>query len=191
MGILWPRLQTPTILANLSNKRSLSFADLCSGMPFFSWCYWSQDRANRAFCCGGRTESWTDRHSALWSKLLVFLFLWGHLFCLTHTAGDWRLHAHTHKADSTCLGRHNEAHNHSHGRWDTKELYQEGLSPLHPPAHPHTDESACTQKTHYESTHSATTSDCCHKMTKGKERRREKALKCMWEYIKVEFFFSK
>ena len=138
MGVLWPRLQTPTILVNLSSKRSHSFADLCSGMPSFSWCYWSQDRANRAFCCGGRTESWTDKHSALWSKLLVFLFLWGHLFCLTHTAGDWRLHAHTHKADSTCLGRHNEAHNHSHGRWDTKELYQEGLSPLHPPAHPHT-----------------------------------------------------
>lgn len=39
------------------------------------------------------------------------------------------------------LARHNEARNHIHGRWDTKESYQEGLSLLRPPTHrhPHAD----------------------------------------------------
>lgn len=39
------------------------------------------------------------------------------------------------------LAWHNEARNHIHGRWDTKESYQEGLSLLRPPTHrhPHTD----------------------------------------------------
>lgn len=62
------------------------------------------------------------------------------------THSGWLTSAHARARTRTrrelnLLARHNEARNHIHGRWDTKESYQEGLSLLRPPTHrhPHTD----------------------------------------------------